>query len=77
MWVDGTDPCRWTRINDEGENPCGVHLANPLDGNGRKYVLQGCGGAIWLDNEDGSFNSNCHEAPANLNCKVHRSLLCY
>ncbi|EGR49453.1 hypothetical protein MKX07_000469 [Trichoderma sp. CBMAI-0711] len=76
MWVDGADPCRWTRINDQGENPCGVHLANPLD-NGHKYVLQGCGGPIWLDNDDGSFNSNCHDAPANLACNVHRSLLCY
>ncbi|TFA98871.1 hypothetical protein CCMA1212_009317 [Trichoderma ghanense] len=50
-------------------------LANPLD-NGQKYVLQGCGGPIWLDNEDGSFNSNCHDASADLACNVHRSLLC-
>lgn len=75
MWVDGYDPCRWDRINDVGENPCNVPLANPLD-NGYSYTLQGCGGPMWLDNADGSFNSNCRSAPADLACNVHRTGLC-
>lgn len=76
MWIDGGDPCRWDRINDQGQNPCNVALANPLD-NGFKYTLQGCGGSsLWLNNEDGSFNSNCRLAEANLQCNVHRSYIC-
>ncbi|PNP59486.1 hypothetical protein THARTR1_00976 [Trichoderma harzianum] len=76
MWVDGADPCRWTRINNQGENPCNVHLANGLDANGFKYTLQGCGGPLWLNNDDGSFNSNCRAAGANLACNVRRTYLC-
>ncbi|KAL7894116.1 hypothetical protein HDV63DRAFT_409215 [Trichoderma sp. SZMC 28014] len=75
MWVDGDDPCRWDRINDQGENPCNVPLANPLD-NGYSYTLQGCGGNLWLDNSDGSFNSNCNSAVADLSCNVHRTYIC-
>ncbi|GFP53803.1 hypothetical protein ACSS6W_001409 [Trichoderma asperelloides] len=76
MWIEGGDPCRWDRINDNGQNPCNVPLANPLD-NGFKYRLQGCGGpSLWLTNEDGSFNSNCRLAEANLSCNVHRSYIC-
>ncbi|KAL7952649.1 hypothetical protein V8C34DRAFT_322713 [Trichoderma compactum] len=74
MWVDGGDPCRWT-INNRPANPCNVHLANPLT-NGFKYVLQGCGGSLWLDNDDGSFNRNCRDAPANVACGVHREWVC-
>jgi hypothetical protein len=77
MWVDGENACGWDRINDVGENPCGVHLANPLS-NGQSYILQGCGGSsLWLDNGDGSFNSNCHSAPSSEACTVQRSYLCY
>lgn len=75
MWVDGDDPCRWDRINDQGENPCNVPLANPLD-NGFSYTLQGCGGNLWLDNSDGSFNSNCFSSVADLSCNVHRTYIC-
>ncbi|KAL7905456.1 hypothetical protein GGI35DRAFT_460757 [Trichoderma velutinum] len=75
MWVDGTNPCRFTRINDVGENPCNV-LSTRLDGNGFRYSLQGCGGALWLNNEDGSFNSNCRAARANLDCGVRRDYIC-
>ncbi|KAL6695524.1 hypothetical protein J3F84DRAFT_348858 [Trichoderma pleuroticola] len=75
IWVDGGDPCRWTIINNRPANPCNVHLANPLT-NGFKYVLQGCGGSLWLKNYDGSFNSNCHDAPANLACGVHWEWVC-
>lgn len=77
MWVDGADPCRWTRLSDIGENPCGI-LSNNLDANGYRYSLQGCGGPnLWLNNEDGSFNSNCHSSQANLACGVRRTYLCY
>ncbi|EHK19260.1 uncharacterized protein TRIVIDRAFT_58944 [Trichoderma virens Gv29-8] len=76
MWVDGTDPCRWTRINNQPDNPCNIHLANGLSGNGFKYMLEGCGGPLWLVNDDGSFNSNCRSASANLACNVHRTYLC-
>ncbi|RFU80286.1 hypothetical protein TARUN_1962 [Trichoderma arundinaceum] len=75
MWVEGTDPCRWTRINDVGQNPCNV-LSVPLSGNGFRYSLQGCGGPLWLNNQDGSFNSKCRAASANLACKVHRDYIC-
>ncbi|KAH8122444.1 hypothetical protein FP744_10000474 [Trichoderma asperellum] len=75
MWIDGGDPCHWHRINDIGQNPCNVPLTSPLD-NGYKYTLQGCGGPLWLDNEDGSFNSNCHDASADLDCGVHRNWVC-
>ncbi|KAK4206413.1 hypothetical protein QBC37DRAFT_300844 [Rhypophila decipiens] len=76
MWVDGTDPCRWTKINNIGENPCEVHF-NPLQANGYSYVLHGCGGNLWLTNGDGSFNSNCHYSTANLACNVKRTYKCY
>ncbi|KAI7777101.1 hypothetical protein LA080_004003 [Diaporthe eres] len=64
-----------TAAGFNGENPCNVRLANPL-GNGNRYTLQGCGGSLWLDNDDGSFNSNCHDASANFACNVHRSFDC-
>ncbi|KAK4077868.1 uncharacterized protein Triagg1_3562 [Trichoderma aggressivum f. europaeum] len=75
MWVDGGDPCRWTIINNRPANPCNVHLANPLT-NWFKYVLQGYGGSLWLNNDYGSFNSYCHDAPANLACGVRREWVC-
>jgi hypothetical protein len=76
MWVNGANPCAWTRINDQSQNPCSVSLANPLS-NGYKYTLQGCGGSsLWLDNSDGSFNHNCHSASSNLACNVHQTYVC-
>ncbi|KAL7783264.1 hypothetical protein V8C37DRAFT_49984 [Trichoderma ceciliae] len=75
MWVEGGNPCFWTRINDQGQKPCNVPLANPLT-NGLKYTLQGCGGGLWLDNGDGSFNSRCRDTSADVGCGVHRSVTC-
>ncbi|KAM0254286.1 hypothetical protein ACHAQJ_006926 [Trichoderma viride] len=75
MWITGANPCAWTRINDQGENPCNVQLANPLS-NGFSYTLQGCGGSLWLDNSDGSFNSNCRSAVSNLSCDVKQTYIC-
>ncbi|KAK1244940.1 hypothetical protein MKX08_004569 [Trichoderma sp. CBMAI-0020] len=72
-WIDSGDPYRWDRIDDQGQNPCNVGL---LD-NGYKYTLQGCNGSsLWLNKEDGSFNSNCRHADTNLSCNVHRIYIC-
>ncbi|KAL6900008.1 hypothetical protein GGI43DRAFT_406049 [Trichoderma evansii] len=75
MWVDGTNPCEWSKLSNVGENPCNI-LSNPLRGNGYRYSLQGCGGGLWLDNSDGSFNSYCRDASAKLACNVHREWVC-
>ncbi|KAL7951073.1 hypothetical protein V8C42DRAFT_308434 [Trichoderma barbatum] len=75
MWVEGTDSCAWTQISHIGESPCNI-TPHPLQGNGFQYTLQGCGGALWLNNADGSFNSNCWDAPADVACGVRRVWLC-
>ncbi|KAK0756599.1 hypothetical protein N5P37_010753 [Trichoderma harzianum] len=75
MWVDGTDPCASTFISYVGESPCNI-TPHPLQGNGYSYTLQGCGGPLWLNNGDGSYNSNCYDAPADLVCDTHRVWLC-
>ncbi|KAB5578328.1 hypothetical protein GE09DRAFT_1089290 [Coniochaeta sp. 2T2.1] len=47
--------------------------------NNHEYTLKGCGGNLYIENGDGSYNSPCRPASDNINgyCGIHREYICY
>ncbi|KAM7192430.1 hypothetical protein V8F20_008890 [Naviculisporaceae sp. PSN 640] len=73
-WINGENACSGKVISKRDVNPCGrpFRLSN-----GRTYTVNGCGGTLFILNEDGSFNSLCQFQRADGGCGVDQNWACF
>ncbi|KAJ6515592.1 hypothetical protein C8R45DRAFT_1086775 [Mycena sanguinolenta] len=66
-WTNADEnPCIGTvDIAPTGDNFCSIPFTLS---NGYTYTAQGCGDGLWIDNGDGSFNSNCYSVSSSGFC---------
>ncbi|KAM7219029.1 hypothetical protein V8F06_005621 [Rhypophila decipiens] len=73
MWIEGESACSATAISKAGENPCGRKVTLK---NGQTYSVNGCGGPLYILNNDGTFNSQCARQQRHTDCGMEITWRC-